>query len=118
MLFRSIERSKRPNPWIRCRSCNETNMIAFTGKSWHAPIVVHENDGVDDAAALEALDKVKSERVESFFIDILKVGLKVRKIYKKTQIESIAIETEDKNWSLMGNHLYYLHLILRSTCPL
>ena len=110
--------SKHPNPWIRCRSCNETNMIAFTGKSWHAPIVVHENDGVDDAAALEALDKVKSERVESFFIDILKVGLKVRKIYKKTQIESIAIETEDKNWSLMGNHLYYFHLILRSTCPL
>ena len=110
--------SKHPNPWIRCRSCNETMMIACTGKSWHAPIVVHRDDGVDDSAALDALDKVKSERVGSFLMDTLKVGLKVRKIYKKTHMEGVAIETEDKNWSLLGNQLYYLHLMLSRKCPL
>jgi hypothetical protein len=69
---------------------------------------------VKDATALKALDKVKAERVVSFFTDTINVALKVQKIYKKTQIEGIAIDTEDKSWSLMGNHLYYLHLVLGS----
>jgi len=108
--------SKHPNPWTRCVPCHETNMIVVTGKSRHAPIFINENEGVKDATALKALDKVKAERVVSFFTDTINVALKVQKIYKKTQIEGIAIDTEDKSWSLMGNHLYYLHLVLGMAC--
>ena len=106
--------SMHPNPWMRCQPFSETILILLTGKSRRAPVYIYENDGVEEAAALEALDKVKAERVQSFFVDAMKVGLQVRRIFQKTQLEGINIHTEDKNWSLMGSQLYYLHLMLQS----
>mmetsp|Transcript_435 Transcript_435/g.674 ORF Transcript_435/g.674 Transcript_435/m.674 type:complete len:828 (-) Transcript_435:139-2622(-) len=107
--------SIHPDPWQRCKSVGELNMVRLTGRSIHGPIHIEPNVGVEEAVALKKLDKVKAARVKSFLLDLMKVGLKVRKIYKKADVANIAITTEEStSWSILGNSLYYVHLMLYS----
>jgi hypothetical protein len=130
--------SAHPDPWQRCKTVGELNMVRLLGRSVHGPVRIEPNVGVEEAAALEKLDDVKATRVSSFLLDFMKVGLKVRKIYKKTDASSksnplvictcvlyhcshfspdIAIDTEESaSWSILGNNLYYVHLMLSCKC--
>jgi hypothetical protein len=128
--------STHPYPWQRCKSAGELLLVDLLGRRMHKPIHIEPNVGVEEAELLAKLDKVKAERVSSFLYDFMMVGLKVRRIYKKTSLLSklslkyrnlrrpfltnhqspdIQIETEQTTgWSLLGNNLYYIHLFLFS----
>jgi hypothetical protein len=69
---------------MRCPPFGETTLMLLTGKSRRAPAYIYENDGVEEAATLVALDKVKADRVQTFLMDAMKVGPKDRKVYKKS----------------------------------
>lgn len=58
------------------------------GRSVHPPILIEPYTGVEQALALEKLDKVKAERVSRFLWDAKTVGLKVKKVYSKTSVKS------------------------------
>jgi hypothetical protein len=66
-------------PTIRRNHPDASDWQVETCSSIH----IYENDGVEEAATLVALDKV-ADRVQTFLMDAMKVGPKVRKIYKKS----------------------------------
>lgn len=63
-------------------------MVLALGRSVHPPIYIEPNTGVEEALALEKLDKVKGDRVARFLWDAKTVGLKVRRVYKKSSMTS------------------------------
>jgi hypothetical protein len=63
-------------------------MVLGLGHSVHPPIRIEPYTGVEEAMALERLDKVKGERVARFIWDAKTVGLKVRRVYKKSNVTS------------------------------
>lgn len=80
--------STHPNPWQRCRSMSDLSMVRLMGRSIHGPVRIEPKVGADEGEALAKLDEVKAERVAAFFSGFVSVGLKVRKIYKKTNVTS------------------------------
>lgn len=89
----------------------ELSVVRLLGRSVNDPVRIESNVGVEEEEALAKLDNVKADRVAAFLYDFMKVGLKVRRIYKKTDVTNIAISTEDgAGWSLFGNNLYYAHM--------
>ena len=63
-------------------------MVLVLGRSVHPPIRIEAGTGVEEAEALENLDRVKAERVSRFLWDAKTVGLKVKKVYSKTSVAS------------------------------
>lgn len=80
--------STHPDPWQRSKTFGELTMISIFGRSTQSSIQIQPNIGVSEAETLKKLDKVKADRVAAFIYDFMMVGLKVRRIYKKTEFTS------------------------------
>lgn len=68
--------------------------------------------GHEECKEYELLCKLKSERLSSYFWAFIESGLKYKRKYMASSADSIAIETEDTSFALLGENLYYLHLPL------
>uniref|UniRef100_A0A7S0KZP6 Uncharacterized protein n=1 Tax=Asterionellopsis glacialis TaxID=33640 RepID=A0A7S0KZP6_9STRA len=110
-----------PNPWKRCKSMHQENLIMILGHSQRGPIFIKPGEGIAEGEALDKLDAVKAERVQVFLRDLMSVGLKARRMYSKSNMQNISLETGDISGStiiekMVGSYLNYLHLMLYYMC--
>lgn len=88
LLTLGYHNSTHPDPWQRCKTVGELTMVGILGRRIGGPTHIKADVGVSEAKALEKLDKVKADRVAGFLYDFAMVALKVRRIYKKSDITS------------------------------
>ena len=80
--------STHPDPWQRCKSIGEMIMVSALGRHIRRSIHIEPNVDSSEADRLAKLDKVKADRVAGFLYDFMMIALKIRRIYKKTDVNS------------------------------
>lgn len=107
--------SRHPNPWRRVTALDQRIVGLVTGQS-AAPTRIHPGDGGSEERRLEQLDALKASRMSQLIYSLMKFGLTVYRTYSRQSEGALALTTEQRDWSLLADHLYYLHLFLKYLC--
>ena len=62
------------------------------GHSGHGAIYIESGQSEKEAVLRDQLDQVKADRMKGLFFEAVYTGLKVRKVYNKTDMESTYCE--------------------------
>lgn len=116
MLSINYHASRHPYPWKRVKASESNNMVVLLGRSIHPPVTIDPGDGVAEGIKLYKLDKSKANRISKLVQAILAFVAKAQKIYSKTSESSIAITTQDNDWSLVAGRLAPIHALLKVLC--
>jgi hypothetical protein len=116
MLSINYHASRHPYPWKRVKSSERNNMVVLLGRSFHPPIEIEPNQGVEEGIKFDKLDLLKAERISTLIQEFMRFSLKVYGIYSKTSEMSVKIAREEANWSLFAGRLHYIHMLLKDLC--
>eukprot|EP00560_Eucampia_antarctica_P004065 CAMPEP_0197842692 /NCGR_PEP_ID=MMETSP1437-20131217/46884_1 /TAXON_ID=49252 ORGANISM="Eucampia antarctica, Strain CCMP1452" /NCGR_SAMPLE_ID=MMETSP1437 /ASSEMBLY_ACC=CAM_ASM_001096 /LENGTH=296 /DNA_ID=CAMNT_0043452607 /DNA_START=1659 /DNA_END=2549 /DNA_ORIENTATION=+ len=81
----------------------------------HLPVKIKKNVGVDTANALEKLGKARTDRIRAFLNAFQTASLKFYSGYYNVDARA-SLETEDNEFALFGEYLYYIHMLLMTWC--
>lgn len=60
----------------------------IVGHSCHGAVNVAPNESKEASELRDQLDDCKAQRMKGLFFEMVNTGLKVRRVYSKTQVES------------------------------
>jgi len=116
MLSVNYWASRHPNPWKRVKRSEETNVVVLTGRSIHPPIHIEPNQGVEEGAIVDRVDKMRGQRMSKLITEFMYFVLKIYRIYSKTTVTAKFFSTPKNEWSFLSGRLYYLHMLLKYLC--
>lgn len=95
LLTMNYHWSRHPNPWQRCKSLGEMSNTMLFGNVLDKEVKIQPFEGVEETKKLEDLDALKAQRISAAFWDTIRVGLNIRRIYNKTDVncELLSLKT-------------------------